>query len=141
MNMPEIAVQLMNAISEQNWAALEELCAEDMQAEWVGSFTLKGRPAFVRLYRYEQAKCYSDFRSEVVERLVHDDERMCFIGRVSGTQTGPIVTHNNEYPATGRGFSAEFLCYLKADKGKIIKIVYGYNPSAIFAQLGHVSPL
>jgi hypothetical protein len=116
------------------------MCADGIEAEWLGSFKLENRRAFLSLYRHEH-KRHKDFRVELVEPLMSDNTRTCFRGRVSGTQIGMLITQNHQYSPTGQSFSVEFLCFLEFRSQQIVRAIYGYNPAAVLVQLGHIEPL
>lgn len=139
MDTRQLAVDLMAAVTAEDWPTLEAMCAENIYAEFLDVMAPASRDAFIRVLRNEH-KQFAGFHVEVLEVLMHDETSVCFRIRQGGIQNGRITTPNREYPPTGKPYEVEELCWLQTTGGLITRAIFGLNLLSIWTQLGHISP-
>lgn len=136
----QLATDFMSAITRADRDGLGRLFREDAVTEWLDFMVLEGRRHCVGVYRND-AKRYSPFTTEVVEVLFADETRAMFRCRVKGTEVAPLTTAKRTYPMLGRSFTIDGFVTIDCVEGQIARLVYAFNPMAVFTQLGHLEPL
>lgn len=77
LDTEQLPYSLMAAVTNADWAALDAMCADDIESEWLDLMKFTRRDAFKHVYRVDHRQ-HTNFRAEVVELLVRDDTSVCF---------------------------------------------------------------
>ncbi len=113
----------VHAISEQEWATLDALVAENVvrRSRTYGQPELRGRAQLVQFLKNEA--------------LTFPDARQTILYLVAGTQRGPM----GPFPASGRRVHANFLAMFRLEDGRIAEVWVEWDNLSALLQLGHLT--
>jgi steroid delta-isomerase-like uncharacterized protein len=125
----------VHAISEQEWATLDALVAENVvrRSRTYGQPELRGRAQLVQFLKNE-ALTFPDARQTILY-LVAEGNRVAAALQFTGTQRGPM----GPFPASGRRVHANFLAMFRLEDGRIAEVWVEWDNLSALLQLGHLT--
>ncbi|MBP1653499.1 MAG: ester cyclase [Bacteroidetes bacterium] len=125
----------VHAISEQEWATLDALVAENVvrRSRTYGQPELRGRAQLVQFLKNE-ALTFPDARQTILY-LVAEGDRVAAALQFTGTQRGPM----GPFPASGRRVHANFLAMFRLEDGRIAEVWVEWDNLSALLQLGHLT--
>jgi steroid delta-isomerase-like uncharacterized protein len=125
----------VQAISEQEWATLDALVADDVvrRSRTYGQPELRGRRQLVEFLQNESIT-FPDARQKILY-LVAEEDRVAAALQFSGTQKGPM----GPFPASGRHIEANFLAMFRLKGGRIAEVWVEWDNLSALLQLGHLA--
>ncbi len=134
-NNKAAVMAFVHAVSEQEWATLDTMIAEDVvrRSRTYGNSELRGRKKLVEFLKSEAAT-FPDARQKI-QYLVAEEDRVAAALEIIGTQKGPM----GPFPASGRRIHANFLAMFKLKNGRITEIWVEWDNLSALLQLGHLT--
>ena len=125
----------VQAISEQEWATLDALVADDVvrRSRTYGQPELRGRSQLVEFLKNESIT-FPDAHQKILY-LVAEEDRVAAALRFTGTQKGPM----GPFPASGRRIEANFLAMFRLKDGRIAEVWVEWDNLSALLQLGHLA--
>jgi len=125
----------VHAISEQEWATLDALVAENVvrRSRTYGQPELRGRAQLVQFLKNE-AMTFPDAHQKILY-LVAEGDRVAAALQFTGTQRGPM----GPFPASGRRVHANFLAMFRLEDGRIAEVWVEWDNLSALLQLGHLT--
>lgn len=123
------------AISEQEWATLDALVAEDVvrRSRTYGQPQIRGRSQLIEFLKAE-AMTFPDANQKILY-LVAEEEKVAAALQFTGTQKGPM----GPFPASGRRIQANFLAMFRLKEGRISEVWVEWDNLSALLQLGHLT--
>lgn len=125
----------VHAISEQEWATMDALLADDVvrRSRTYGQTELRGRAQLVQFLKNE-AMTFPDAHQKILY-LVAEEDRVAAALQFTGTQKGPM----GPFPASGRRIQANFLAMFRLREGRIAEVWVEWDNLSALLQLGHLT--
>jgi steroid delta-isomerase-like uncharacterized protein len=125
----------VHAISEQEWATLDALVADDVvrRSRTYGQPEIRGRAHLVEFLKNE-ALTFPDAQQKILY-LVAEGDRVAAALQFTGTQKGPM----GPFPASGRRIQANFLAMFRLKDGRISEVWVEWDNLSALLQLGHLT--
>jgi len=125
----------VHAISEQEWATLDALVADDVvrRSRTYGLPELRGRKQLVEFLKSE-VMTFPDAYQKILY-LVAEEDRVAAALQFTGTQKGPM----GPFPASGRRIHANFLAMFRLKEGRIAEVWVEWDNLSALLQLGHLA--
>ena len=125
----------VQAISDQEWATLDALLADDVvrRSRTYGQPELRGRTQLVEFLQNESIT-FPDAHQKILY-LVAEEDRVAAALQFSGTQKGPM----GPFPASGRHIEANFLAMFRLKGGRIAEVWVEWDNLSALLQLGHLA--
>lgn len=124
----------VNAINEQNWAALQALVASDFvrHSAAAGQPGVRSLEQFMDYLRHEY-EVFPDAHETLMD-LFAEGDRVAARHQFCGTQEGAM----GEYPASGRQLRADYLAIYRIEHGRVAEAWAEWDNLSGLRQLGHL---
>lgn len=129
----EVVRQLVAAINDRDFDALDQLVAEDVvrHSQATPGVVVRNREDFKRFLRQDLAT-FPDAHQEI-EILMAEKDKVSMYLTLTGTQQGPI----GPYTASGDTVVVKFLGIMRLEDGQVAEIWAEWDNLNILTQLGH----
>jgi len=132
----EIALSMIRAVNERDFAALDDLVADDVRRHCAATpeVNVESLQQF-KDFLHQDLSAVPDAQQEV-NLILAEGDLVAVHATYRGTQTGPM----GPFPASGKKVELPYLGILRIEGGKIAEIWAEWDNVSILTQLGHFPP-